>query len=265
MNKLIKLGVAGGLALGSLAAQASITVPSSSTPGDMLLFADIFNGTTLVATYVGDTGVSVTSLVNGTLTAPKSFEDGNLATFLAQATTGTTVDWMVGGAGGLNAGSPSYAVTSTGGTFNATIGGLTGNDLSNMSGTIASELNTINGLINSPTATSLLGKDDSSFGNSFAPFQTNTDQSNWGGSTGQVATAGLTASGSKGSLLYAFTASNTSVGTQATFTQKYDVSLTTSGLTYTAVTAVPVPAAVWLLGSGLLGLAGVARRKSVAA
>jgi hypothetical protein len=28
------------------------------------------------------------------------------------------------------------------------------------------------------------------------------------------------------------------------------------------VTAVPLPAAVWLLGSGLLGLAGVARRKS---
>lgn len=31
-----------------------------------------------------------------------------------------------------------------------------------------------------------------------------------------------------------------------------------------SMTAVPVPAAVWLLGSGLLGLAGVARRKSAA-
>jgi hypothetical protein len=31
-----------------------------------------------------------------------------------------------------------------------------------------------------------------------------------------------------------------------------------------AVSAVPVPAAVWLFGSGLLGLAGVARRKQSA-
>lgn len=38
-------------------------------------------------------------------------------------------------------------------------------------------------------------------------------------------------------------------------------------LVYSApgASAVPVPAAVWLLGSGLLGLAGVARRKSLAA
>lgn len=32
-------------------------------------------------------------------------------------------------------------------------------------------------------------------------------------------------------------------------------------ITYETVSAVPVPAAVWLFGSGLIGLAGVARRK----
>jgi hypothetical protein len=44
--------------------------------------------------------------------------------------------------------------------------------------------------------------------------------------------------------------------------------LSTSGdLTYTiaGVSAVPLPAAVWLLGSGLLGLAGIGRRKKAAA
>jgi len=41
----------------------------------------------------------------------------------------------------------------------------------------------------------------------------------------------------------------------------------TGDLTYTipgAVSAVPLPAAVWLLGSGLLGLAGIGRRKKAA-
>jgi hypothetical protein len=36
---------------------------------------------------------------------------------------------------------------------------------------------------------------------------------------------------------------------------------TYSGATVNATSAVPVPAAVWLFGSGLLGLAGVARRR----
>lgn len=33
-------------------------------------------------------------------------------------------------------------------------------------------------------------------------------------------------------------------------------------MTVTQVSSVPVPAAAWLLGSGLLGLVGVARRKA---
>ena len=42
-----------------------------------------------------------------------------------------------------------------------------------------------------------------------------------------------------------------------------DVAISLVGaLNTTAVTAVPVPAAVWLFGSGLLGLVGVARRRS---
>ncbi len=41
-----------------------------------------------------------------------------------------------------------------------------------------------------------------------------------------------------------------------------NVILSSTGLSFSnGVAAVPLPAAIWLLGSGLLGLAGVARRK----
>ena len=49
----------------------------------------------------------------------------------------------------------------------------------------------------------------------------------------------------------------------------YIEEIDTSGTTYlatgilTSITAVPVPAAVWLFGSGLIGLIGIARRKKV--
>ena len=41
----------------------------------------------------------------------------------------------------------------------------------------------------------------------------------------------------------------------------YSINLDLTSLTFTAVSSVPVPAAVWLFGSGLVGLAGVARRR----
>lgn len=46
---------------------------------------------------------------------------------------------------------------------------------------------------------------------------------------------------------------------------QWSVDMTAGTLTYTNPTVVPVPAAVWLLGSGLIGLVGIARRQKVAA
>jgi len=264
MNNLIKLGVAGSLALGSLAAQASITVPTTSgNPGNAVLFADIFNGTTLVAAYAGDTGVSLNSLAAGT--KPSTFDDSNLQSFLSQATAGTTVDWLVVGSGGNANEVPLEVVSVYGSKATAlnTLGDQTGATLTTGNTQLVEVLNNVNGLING-SATSWLGKDDSILsGNGFAPFQTNTDISNLGGATGQVATAGLGLT----STLYVLSAANQFGGTFATITPQFNVSLTSSGLTYSAISSgspVPIPAAVWLLGSGLLGLAGVARRKSAA-
>ncbi|MGA2776374.1 MAG: VPLPA-CTERM sorting domain-containing protein [Steroidobacteraceae bacterium] len=265
MNNLVKLGIAGGLALGSLAAQAGITVGTSSTPGNAILFADIFNGTTLVKAYAGDTGFSLTALAGG---ATGSFEDANLTSFLAADAPGDTVDWLVVGAGG-NSGPAPATVVSTGGTLATalnTIRTQNGATLVGWNIELTPVVNLLNGLIaagSTPTANSWLGTNNgTTAGNSFAPFGTTNDASNLGGSTGQVATAGL------GSVtLYSLSAASQSGGAPASITPVLDVSLSSAnGLTFSAISTapVPVPAAIWLLGSGLLGLAGVSRRKSAA-
>lgn len=86
---------------------------------------------------------------------------------------------------------------------------------------------------------------------------------NWGGALNKEATAGV------GQEMNFFLISNTdSLANQSNFQQFGKWNLDPTGnLTYTAADAgpgpapIPVPAAVWLMGSALVGLVGVARRK----
>jgi hypothetical protein len=64
----------------------------------------------------------------------------------------------------------------------------------------------------------------------------------------------------------AFTASNFRLADSTQMNGKYPYAFTVSTITFTGgaeyvVSAVPIPAAVWLLGSGLLGLVAVRRRR----
>jgi hypothetical protein len=261
MNSLIKISAVGSLALGGVAAHAAIVVPTSSNkPGDVLLFADIFTGTTLDATYVGDTGVTVDSVVGGT--RPSNYaasSDANLSSFLAGATNGTTVIWSVIGGGGKNSGNVAeFVSTSNTGSITPTNGG----NLVGWSVGLNGAVNTINGLITGtdPVQTSFKGTDDSNLGTDYNPLGTSTDASNWFGGNQQNFITGL---GTQAKL-FAITAAGFGGANQTTQTPEWYVTLTSSGLTYTQLAPVPLPAAFWLLGSGLLGLAGVARRKIAA-
>jgi hypothetical protein len=255
MNNFVKLGFLGSLALGGVAAHASITVPQSTgSPGDVLLYADIVSAGNVIEGYVGDTGVSVDNVVHGTQLGNYSAStDANLSAFLslAASTSGSTVLWSVIGGGGTAAGAPEFATTLTKPYAQAS-----GQSLTSWVTQLQGSVNNANGLIGGP-GTSLETSAVGLTGIQYNPLALVTDVSNWGGGPQNFIT-GLGTSVE----LYGITAAGYGGAQFTSAANEGSVSLTSTGLVYTPATGtVPLPAAVWLLGSGLLGLAGVARRK----
>lgn len=257
MNSLFKIGVAGALALGgSVAANAAITVgTTSNATGNVVLFADVFNSSgSLVQSYAGDTGIAVTSVGGGT--QPSTFTDSNLNTLLSAA-SGNTLLWALEGGGGINGGTELISsgtsnaigiVNQSGATLDQMIFGLNA-DIKNLNGNLGSATS---GLYGSSTAAAGQG------GSGFNPSNLGADAANWFGGTGEIATKGLNTQSAL-YLLTSTTQDSSSSGAQSTL---FNVALTSSGLVFSQSGSVPLPGAVWLLGSGLLGLAGVARRKA---
>jgi hypothetical protein len=262
MKHLVQLSIAGSLALGSVAAHASITVPTSTNGnlGNVVLFADIFNSSgTLVAAYEGDTGNSVSSVGAGTVPTT-TFEDANLATFLGEA-AGNTVLWSVEG-GNIDTNGNPFLVTSSP-SLAKLVNASNGSVLTSMGTALESQIAHVNGYI-SASAVSYLGTNDSNNGGTDFNPGTVADISTWGGAVVPINSSGL---GTK-TTLYALAAAGQNGYNYSTITAEMNVSLTSSGLVFSSsggTTVTPLPAAVWLLGSGLLGLAGVGRRKSKAA
>lgn len=273
MNTVFKAGAAGALSLAAIAAHASIASPTSASP-DAILFAEVVNaaGTAAVASYAGDTGVSVASLLSGAPSKTVLGSDTNLQSlFAAQAASaGSSVYFSVQGG--------QYTGTATSGNFKTpgvanwvtTTANTQGTvNLSNVTSTtfvkfaqIGSDITAINSVINGP-ATSVEGASPATAGQ----FDINGGLQNVAFSDGgNVATANVIGTAEN---LYSFTAgSPAGTLTKVAYTSEGTVSLSSAGLQFAAngggttpPPPVPLPAAFWLLGSGLLGLTGVARRK----
>jgi hypothetical protein len=253
MNNLVKAGVGAALALGAVAAHATITPGSSSATGNAILFVDVFNGSSFVQAYVGDTGQATTGL---TTSPPAADTDPLLLSFLSTyATAGTTTYWALEG-GGLNpnTGKTPYIITSS--QTATTVQGETGSLLKGGSIGVSNQI--FNNVVPpAGSANSIIMSSDASIGGSgFNPLALAADVANWEGDMhGQVTTTGLGTS----STIYKLTAPDTG-SSSAVVTALFSGTLTMAGLSF-APLAVPIPAALWLLGSGLLGLFGVARRR----
>ncbi len=267
MSKLMSVSAAGALAFGAVAAHASIPSPSSGS-SDAILFAEVVNaaGTAAVASYAGDTGISINAFIaglSGSTTVLGS--DANLAKLFAADGAGDTVEFAV--LGGQYTGSPSTPnfktpgvaqfLTSTYNNLTNSISGATTATLTKMAG-LAVDVASINS--NSGGASSVEGANP---GTSGVWDVTNTNGTAYwdGASISNGNLVGVTEN------LYYLTGGG-GVASKTTNVLEGTATLSASGLTLAGNggggTPMPIPTAVWLFGSGLVGLAGVARRKAKA-
>jgi hypothetical protein len=266
MNTIVKLGVASAMAFGAVAAHASISLPSSGS-SDLLLFAEVVNGSSVIASYGGDTGVAMPAW-NGTLTTQTTnTSDAALSALFAADNTvaGDSIIYAV--MGGYETKLASNGNFKTSGVANfATTGTLAAVQNTNTTNLVAWDslkgtIGTLNTNINTyNTAHSISGNSAEAASAANAGIW---DQGNTGGVIGWFGNGPLTAltQGSGAQTLYGVTGVGTTT-TPVGYSSLGTVNLTAGGLQIVGTSAVPLPAAVWLLGSGLIGLAGIGRRKS---
>jgi hypothetical protein len=266
MNTLVKIGVASALTLGYVTAHAGAVVPSSSSPGDVFLFVDVISGGSVISAFAADTTVTVnnTTGVTGTLANGQTLYGAstNLQSILALgAQAGNTLQWSVMGGGGTSDGSGALQFVTT--DTNASLGTLTGRSGVNAGHWLDGFKNTATlvGTNSGPNADVLAASAGGAGG--WDPTILTANASNWysNGPTNLVTGEGTSAK------LYGVSA-DSFISTNLLQTSVLgNVTLSANGLVFSSASAapVPLPAAIWLLGSGLLGLFGIGRRKAVAA
>lgn len=268
MNTTIKLAVASALSLGAVAAHADIAANNTGS-STMIGFAEVITSSgATVASFAVNLGVSVSAAYSGTTTAALG-NGASLSALFAADVPGDTIVWGV--EGGQYTGTNNQTVQEkAGSTMNVT---TAGNPTQITTKTSPSLVNQNNSLAN---AISLLNPNIDTNGNGTsvegsAPSTTGvwdlnggaTNIYNWSGAGPVSAITGVGTAA-----LYDMTG-NGSLTAKLTEITNGSVSFSAAGFQFSAngtpPPPVPLPPAVWLLGSGLLGLAGVARRKATKA
>jgi hypothetical protein len=275
MKTLIRIAVAGALMAGYATAQAQ-SLPSSGS-SDLWLFV---SDQTSKTTFAEDTGVSLSSIMGGSYTAnaslaskPANFSvaaSGALTSYLnAASSAGHTLEWSVLGAqfdGTNGANDPGNRTPGTAiEVFDFASGASADNKVKGMIFSNGATLDNgwegdLNGLKNAGytaggTTYTLNNQNYGVWGNGLGAVP---------GSTNLYGT-GIDQSGvalNQQVSLYGVTG-NSSAGKLQSYLLGSNLSLSNAGVL--SVSSVPLPAAVWLFGSGLLGLIGVGRRKAAAA
>jgi hypothetical protein len=267
MNIIAKTGVAGALALSATGAFA-LGIPSTNSSDLVLVVQNIATPTNV---YMLDTGISLNTI----------FPSGSFV-------SGASLSTALAGINDVIAASPTLASflstnaasgdqwTLQGGQYAAT---FTGQTAVNADTKTAGSAKYVFTSVQSPTAITGLGlgglqgmlnleQSDVTAGG-MEPLQTSTENDTTVSYSTQDQEKGvfsgndMAALGSTSISIYALTGNN-GTGTP----QSYILGTATLGangtLTITGNTPVPLPAAVWLFGSGVLGLIGVSRRRKTA-
>jgi len=265
MNTLVKIGVASALTLGYVTAHAAAVIPSSSNPGDGFLFVDVVSGGSVISAFAADTTVTVnnTTGVTGTLANGQTLYGAstNLQTILALGQqAGNTLQWSVIGGGGTTDQSGALQFVTT--DQNSSLGTLTGRSGVNLGHWLPGFVNTAT-LVNTNSGPNpdVLATSAGGAGG-WDPTILAANASNWYSNGPTNLVTGENTSAKLYSVLGVSEISTNLVKTAVLG----NVTLSASGLVFsTAAAPVPLPAAIWLLGSGLLGMFGIGRRKTVAA
>lgn len=286
-NAVITALAVGGAIAATAANAANVVVSAPSTGTSQLLFFVV--DTTAHTSYTRVLTQTVTNaasggIFNSTIATSSSTQgvinkvtgeagftvntgaDAALNSFISGAGTDTLSWGIIAGAGVNLSSTPGNLVavaTATGPSADSSVytqsnGTFQGSMIgSNTGGGLAADINRLNGTgtndgngVNATTH-GVIGSSSSVKANTLTFYGAGVAMG--GLALGSSATLyGMTTSGPSGNTLLAYNLGSASLSADGK-------TLTFSGNT---VSAVPLPAAVWLLGSGLLGLAGVGRRRA---
>jgi hypothetical protein len=290
MRSLVKIAVAGALLASCGSAFADVAAPSGGN-GELVLFVrDLANESRVYARGLGITvdNLLTASQITGDLTKPSNLSpnfadtdtlnfslassigaDANLTTFL-QGRTNFVWTVMAGDTvGGANLEGGRRYVTTSQVDFTTTASQIANSDLTGSYSQIDGMFTALNGTLDNPAgssthadATSASGWQDGWWGESAT---SSVSATNWFG------VAGPNNNNALGGAAHLYLLTGSGAPGAAAFARVYkglDLTLSNDGTLSSASVGgpqVPLPAAVWLLGSALAGFAGISRRRKLEA